>query len=326
MPKISVIMPAYNAEKYIAEAIDSILNQTFADFELIILNDHSSDRTEEIILSYKDSRIVYVKNEQNLGVAGTLNRGLEIARGEYIARMDADDISMPERFARQAERLDEAPEIAVVGCAIELFDETGTMEARRFSTDPKQMRVDLFFSSGLAHPSVMMRKSVIRELGGYDREFEGLEDYELWCRVSEKYGVTTLSEQLFRYRVHGGQVTKNPSPKHQARMEALRERQLERLGLPRELCSRIWRERQPKTKEEILDQAAGFQAVLDANRTAGQYDPKLLEDAFRGLLLAPTAVLPAVERKEICARTQLVNQSILCRYRLIGKLRKILKR
>ena len=101
MPKISVILPAYNAENYISQAIDSILAQTYGDFEFIILNDCSTDGTERIILSFDDPRIRYVRNEQNLGVAATLNRGLELAAGEYIARMDADDISLPERFFRQ---------------------------------------------------------------------------------------------------------------------------------------------------------------------------------------------------------------------------------
>lgn len=326
MPKISVIMPAYNAEKYIAEAIDSILGQTFTDFELIILNDHSSDRTEEIILSYKDPRIVYVKNEQNLGVAGTLNRGLDMAKGEYIARMDADDISLPERFAKQAALLDECPRIAVVGCSIELFDDGGTFERRYFSTNPDQMKVDMFFSSGLAHPSVMMRTSMIRELGDYDRNFEGLEDYELWCRVSEKYSVTTLPELLFRYRVHGGQVTKNPSPKYQARMETLRKRQLEQLGLPEVLKCRIWRKDPSKTKEEILDQAAAFQAVLAADQTAGQYDMQLLEKAFRGVLLGPAAELSSADRKAVCEATPLLDRFSLNRYRFVRKIKRLLGR
>ena len=104
MPKISVIMPAYNAEKYLREAIDSILGQTFTDFELIVINDCSRDDTEQIILSYQDPRIVYLKNEKNLGVAGTLNRGLEVARGAYIARMDADDRSVPDRFGYDFQR------------------------------------------------------------------------------------------------------------------------------------------------------------------------------------------------------------------------------
>ena len=176
MPKISVIMPAYNAEKYIAQAIESILGQTYGDFELIIINDCSQDRTEEIVLSYDDPRIIYLKNEQNLGVAKTLNRGLEVAKGRYIARMDADDIAMLERFAKQIAFLDSNADVAVLGTNVEIFNEEGTICTGWSATNTEQMKVDLLFSCGLAHPSVMMRTEIIRELGGYDPEFNGLED------------------------------------------------------------------------------------------------------------------------------------------------------
>lgn len=113
MPKISVIMPAYNAERYIREAIDSILRQTWSDFELIIIDDGSTDSTAAIIAEYTDNRIRFCPNAQNMGVAATLNRGLELACGAYIARMDADDISLPERFAKQAAYLDAHPDVTV---------------------------------------------------------------------------------------------------------------------------------------------------------------------------------------------------------------------
>lgn len=112
-PKISVIMPAYNAEQYISEAIESILNQTYSNFEFIIIDDGSTDRTVEMVQSYSDPRIRFVQNEHNLGVAATLNRGLKLATGEYIARMDADDIALRERFGKQVSFLDMHPEIAV---------------------------------------------------------------------------------------------------------------------------------------------------------------------------------------------------------------------
>ena len=114
-------MPAYNAEKYINEAIDSILAQTFTDFEFIIIDDGSTDSTCAIVESYSDSRIRFFKNEHNLGVAATLNRGLDLARGEYIARMDADDISLPTRFEKQAAYMDSHPDVVVCGTGVECF-------------------------------------------------------------------------------------------------------------------------------------------------------------------------------------------------------------
>ena len=230
MPKISVIMPAYNAEKYIAQAIESILGQTFGDFELIVLNDCSKDKTGEIIASFADQRIVCVNNEENMGVARTLNKGLKIARGEYIARMDADDISLPERLEKQAAFLDTNEAAAVVGSAVERFDETGSLGKRVFAADPRQMDIEMLFACGLAHPSVMMRRTLVTGLGGYDADYEGLEDYELWWRVSRSHQVTALPEVLLRYRIHSAQVTKNPSEKYIKRHRALKQRQLEALG------------------------------------------------------------------------------------------------
>ena len=328
MPKVSAIMPAYNAEKYIKEAIESILSQTFGDFEFIIINDCSKDATEEIILSYTDPRVVYIKNDENLRVARTLNKGLEIAQGEYIARMDADDISLPDRFEKQVKYLDTHPEVAVLGTNVEVFDEDGPICTGWSSTDPAQMKVDLFFSCGLAHPSVMMRKNVIRELGGYDAQYEGLEDYQLWCRVAEKYGVTTLPELLFRYRIHGGQVTKNPSPEYLSRMRRLKEWQLSQLGLSMETTGAelFCNGKQPETEAEILTTADFYAMVMDANKKKESYDPTLLRSAFQSVLMASATKLDGTERKTVCRSTELISSAGLSVYRLKRWLRKALRR
>ena len=230
MPKVSVIMPAYNAEQYIEEAIDSILKQTFTDFELIILNDCSRDSTEEIIRSFWDPRIVYLKNEKNMGVAGTLNRGLAAACGEYVARMDADDIALPERFALQVEYLDSHPNTAVVASAVELFGAQSGV--RIFSETSEALKVDLLFANCFAHPSVMMRTEMIRDLGGYDRSFEGVEDYHLWVRAVQKYEIASIPQVLLRYRIHPHQVTQTQSvDKRDHNIRRLKELQLAPLGM-----------------------------------------------------------------------------------------------
>lgn len=312
MPKVSVILPAYNAEKYIKEAIDSILSQTFQDFELLVLNDCSKDRTEEIIRSYADERIVYLKNEKNMGVAATLNKGLAAAKGEYVARMDADDISLPERFARQVEYLDAHPAVAVVGSALEIFGEDVPGEIRRFSENPKQMKVDLLFSSGLAHPSVMIRRSVIRDLGGYDLEFEGLEDYELWCRVARHHELSALPEILFRYRVHGSQVTRNPSEKYLTRMRRLKQRQLQELAMAvdtevaESYYGDIW-----AAKIENLQSAQRLigllTAVLEANDKAAVYDAKVLRGNFKALAIKAALQLTAKDAAQLCKQCDLFS-------------------
>lgn len=329
MPKVSVLMPAYNAEKYIADAMESILNQTFQDFELIVLNDCSRDGTEGIILSYDDPRIVYVKNPENMGVAGTLNRGLELAKGEYIARMDADDISLPDRLEKQVQYLDEHPKVAVLGTNVELFDENGVISTGWSSTDPAQMKVDLLFSCGLAHPSVMMRRNVIQELGGYDLAFEGLEDYQLWCRVAKHYDVTTLPDLLFRYRVHSAQVTQNPSPEYLNRLQALRHWQLEQLGIcPDEEKHGSWyRYCQGKglpTVEDILSAAAFFETALQANKQYKEYDETCLERTFKAILLVATEKLDKTAAGTVCSSAVLISRWDLTCYSVKQKLKRLM--
>lgn len=311
MPKVSVIMPAYNAEKYIAEAIDSILAQTFHDFEFIILNDCSKDRTEEIILSYKDDRIVYLKNEQNLGVAATLNKGLAAAKGEYIARMDADDISLPERFACQVVFLDETPKVAVLGTAVETFDEYGNTFRNPYRPDAAQIKIDLLFASVLAHPSVMMRRDVILDLGGYDRDFEGLEDYELWCRVAAKHEIAVYPEVLLRYRIHSAQVTQQPSPKKEAAQKRIRAWHLRQLGLPEEGIAAQgfygYYARRAKTLEQVLAENTFYEAVIEVNESAKLYDQLLLERTFRQLIKSSVMGLEKEQRRVVCKRSKLLS-------------------
>ena len=223
MPKISVVMPAYNAEKYIAEAIESILSQTFRDFEFIIINDGSTDKTKEIILSFGDTRIVYLENEKNLGIVETLNRGLDAARGEYIARMDADDVAMPERFEKQLAYMEKHPEVGVLGCGVYLYDGKENYGERRFSEQPYAVAVDLLFSCALAHPTVMIRKNVLASSGvQYEAQYHGCEDYRMWTRLVPVTGIANLPEPLLRYRKHRGQITAKKSGKTDSLVDNIR--------------------------------------------------------------------------------------------------------
>lgn len=213
IPSVSVVMPAYNAAKYIAEAIDSILAQTYTDFEFIIINDGSVDDTEKIIQSYDDPRIVYLKNEVNSGICVTLNKGLDAARGRYIARMDADDISLPHRLAVQVQYMDTHPDIGVAGCLVERFydDNISNHDFPPSETDPNQCRASLLFSTCVAHPATIIRKHVLVEYGlSYDDRFRGMEDYHLWWRLSQYSSITNISQVLLQYRIHKSQVTQKP--------------------------------------------------------------------------------------------------------------------
>ncbi len=233
MPKISVIMPAYNAEKYIAEAIDSILGQTFGDFEFIILNDCSKDRTEEIILSYDDPRIVYVKNEENMGVARTLNRGLDLAKGEFIARMDADDISLPERFAKQVAYMNRHKNCGICGSNTILFGERLTPSPFCFSKKNNSIFADMLFNSPFAHPSVMLRANILKKYNlYYDYAFERVEDYHLWYRLLQVSKGYNIQEPLLRYRMHPNQVTQAYKAEIPTMLTILKKEMMQSFSIP----------------------------------------------------------------------------------------------
>lgn len=212
MPKVSVVMPAYNAEKYIGEAIESILNQTFRDFEFIIINDGSVDRTKEIIQEYDDPRIVLLENDKNSGIVVTLNKGVDAATGEYIARMDADDIALSNRIEQQVMFLNTHRNIGVVGSALQIFGEEIDTQNRFFSRSKEKLKAELLFNSCLAHPTVMFRRSLIQKSNEcYDLQFAGIEDFALWWRFAQVTDIGCINEVLLRYRSHGKQITKEKS-------------------------------------------------------------------------------------------------------------------
>lgn len=203
-PQISVILPAYNAERYLHEAIDSILNQTCTNFELIILNDGSTDRTEEIILSYSDPRIRYIKNEQNLKLIKTLNKGIELARGKYIARMDADDISLPDRFQVEYDFMERNPDISV--CSSKIYHLLSSNKIVKGHYYPCESPVACCFCSifrtPLSHPASFFRAEVLRKYG-YDTSDDALhiEAFVLWGNLAlanEKMAV--INDRLLYYR------------------------------------------------------------------------------------------------------------------------------
>ena len=153
-PLVTVLMAVYNGEKYLREAIESILDQTYTNFEFLIINDGSSDRTEEIILSYNDKRIRYIKNEQNLKLIASLNKGLDLAKGEFIARMDADDISLPERLEKQINFLEKHPEIGLLGSWVRTLGLTNNRNII-FKQGHNTIRIQLLFNNFFHHPSVV---------------------------------------------------------------------------------------------------------------------------------------------------------------------------
>ena len=207
MPKVSVLMPVYNAGQYLAQAIDSILSQTFKDWELILINDGSTDNSDAIIGRYDDERIYYLKNETNLGLIKTLNKGIDYCHGEYIARMDADDISHPDRFRQQVRFLDKHPAYAICGTDAIVIDNAGNRIGKiRNLTDNDYLQVNLLFSPPFIHPSVMIRSEILHH-NRYDERYKHVEDYELWTRIAKLGKVANISKDLLKYRWHDSNVS-----------------------------------------------------------------------------------------------------------------------
>ena len=200
-PKVSVIMPVYNAELYLKETINSILNQTYGDFEFLIIDDGSTDGSFQILESYTDRRIKLLQNEQNIGYVKTLNKLIELSTGEYIARQDNDDISFPQRLEKQVRFLDGNQDIGICGTNALIFGKLNNISF--FPVRDEDIRVFMLFNSPICHPTVMLRNSLFVELEDkYDESFCPAEDYALWYKLSKKTKIANLSEILLKYRVH----------------------------------------------------------------------------------------------------------------------------
>jgi glycosyltransferase involved in cell wall biosynthesis len=209
-PRISVAMSVYNNAPYLAHAIESILAQTFTDFEFLIVDDGSTDGSGAIIdrFATNDSRI-RPTHQANAGLITSLNRMIDEARAPLIARMDGDDIALPERFARQVAFLDANPDIGVLGTGCTCIDEDGRPSVYKFDnvTTPEDVVEDLKNGPPLCHPSVVMRRDAVRAVGGYHRAYKHCEDYDLWLRLSEKVRMANLPERLLLYRQSETQVS-----------------------------------------------------------------------------------------------------------------------
>ena len=206
-PLVSVLLPVYNSKNYIEEAIDSILNQSFPDFELLLLDDGSKDGSTEILYRYeqKDSRIKVIKFEENTGLINVLNYGLSIAKGKYIARMDSDDISIPERFSIQVDFMEKNPDIGLCGGAARVI---GTEEVWWQASDPEEVKCQLLFHCCFIHPTIMIRKKVLDDYNiRYSHNAPHAEDYELYRELSKVTQLGNVTEILLLYRFHSNQVS-----------------------------------------------------------------------------------------------------------------------
>jgi hypothetical protein len=203
LPRVSVVMPVFNAETYLAEAVESVLGQTLEDLELVAVDDGSQDGSRAILerMARADRRVTVVVNQQNLGVSATRNRGWQLARAPLVAVLDADDVALPDRLSRQAAFLDAHPAVAAVGGGAISIDATGRRIAiKRYPTTSRAIRSMLLWHNCLAHSSVTMRRAALGAVGGY--RLRCVEDYDLWLRLSERFDLANLGEPVILQRLH----------------------------------------------------------------------------------------------------------------------------
>lgn len=208
-PAVSVLMSVYNGQEFVREAIESILAQTFHDFEFLIIDDGSTDRTAEILSEFarRDKRVRIVSHS-NRGRATSLNIGIDLSAGKYIARMDADDVALPTRFQEQVEFLEQHPDVVVLGGAVELINVAGqALQTFEQPLEDAQIRLAMQSRCAICHPTVLMKKDSALAAGGYRKALLDADDYDLWLRMAELGKLANLGHVILRYRVHAGQAS-----------------------------------------------------------------------------------------------------------------------
>lgn len=281
-PFISVILPVYNADPFLAESIQSILNQSFEDFELLLIDDGSTDKSLEVINSFADKRIRIIENGVNKGLVFTLNKGLELSKGKYIARMDADDISAPQRFERQIKAMEADQEIIVCGTQAEYFGVITGISKLPVSSD--EIKAGLFFGSCFIHPSVMIRRSVLEQFKiVYQSKYIHLEDYEMWFQLFSKGKFLNVNEPLIKYRVGEQNITFKHKETRQERLKDIYEIPLMALGLEVTAANRALLLELGFNSDNIVSYKRLKQfkdLVIDKNKLSGTFE----ESSFKKLV------------------------------------------
>lgn len=208
LPTVSIVLAVHNGATYLRAALDSILSQTYSDFEFLIVDDASVDDTASIIASYDDSRIRLIRNPVNLGLTRSLNLALRSARGEFVARMDHDDVAEPDRIATQVQFLADHAKVGLLGTAVTAIDDAGReLDLIKKPETHDQITRHLASANCLVHPTVMFRRTLLESVGFYNENLRFSQDYDLWLRYSEQTEVHNLQAPLLKYRVHAGQIS-----------------------------------------------------------------------------------------------------------------------
>lgn len=263
MPKISVITSVFNAEETIKDSVESILGQTFSDFEFIIVDDGSTDNSFDIIERIKDPRIVCLKNESNIGLSASLNRALNMAKGEYVARHDADDFSIRERLEHQAKFLDANPEVGILGGQMEVINRNNhVIDLYSLPTSHGKLAWRLLFDRSFAHPTVMMRREVVAQVAGYDESLRVSQDHQLWTELVRRTRFANLSEVLVRYRSPEGAINSFKS----------QDQFTNRMRSRKKFASDILGQAVPLTHIRWMDSSQKFPCTLSAHQKKVVFD------------------------------------------------------
>lgn len=278
-PRVTVLMPVHNAAAHVAEAASSILTGSFRNFELLAIDDGSTDGSAAILRTFSDTRLRIVANPTNLGLIATLNHGIELAEGEFIARMDADDVSMPERLARQVEFMERNPEIGLSGTWAQRFG-VGHGEAIQVPLRPVDIRVQLFAYNVICHPTVIFRRHLFLKHGlRFSPDARHAEDFDLWIRAAEWFPLANISMVGLRYRVHPNQVTSRHEAGQRDTVSMLRRRQLAQL-LPAAteteaaLHLSLLDVTKPLSREELYAGALWLERLEEANAHSQRYEAR----------------------------------------------------
>jgi glycosyltransferase involved in cell wall biosynthesis len=249
-PAVSVLLPVHNGERFLRDALDSVLAQNLTDIEVLVVDDGSTDGTRALLAAHRDERL-RVLGQEHAGLVAALERAVREARAPLLARMDADDVSLPERLQRQAAFLEANPRVGLVGCGVEVIDESGRAEGTvLLPLGDGDLRRRLLLRNPFTHGSVVLRREALEEAGGYCAGHGANEDYDLWRRIARRWELAAVPEVLYRYRRHGAAVTvTNP-----ARLR-LREALRDELWREPELLRAAWGERDRREARALVREA-----------------------------------------------------------------------
>lgn len=276
---ITVLMPIFNVERYLDEAIKSILNQTFKDFELLIINDGSTDKSADIVKKYRDKRIKFINNHTHQGLVAVLNQGMALARGVYLARMDGDDISLPTRLEKQLKFMDSHPDVGVCGTWFEVFGLKLKNRVYSRPANPMACKAMLLFTDPVCHATVIMRPEMLKKHHlKFDPSFKHLEDVEFWNRVAKFMDFSNIEEVLYLYRYHDNRTGNLYENIQQMQMKRVQTIYLKKMGITSsekyiDLHWQILTRRFHHSRDFLMKARRWLLKMITTNRKSLVYDP-----------------------------------------------------